>query len=69
MSKIITNCYSYVQNEVLTNAKYLFNSKMIKYYHGGEITAKVKRHYWLAWRKVYGEVSVTRYTQMLALIG
>ena len=25
-------------------------------------------YYWLAWRKVYSEVSVTRYTQMLALI-
>ena len=27
---------------------------------------QVKRHYWLAGRKVYGVVSVTRYTQMLS---
>ena len=36
MSKIITNCYShiFVQNEVLTNTKYIFNSKMVKDYDG-----------------------------------
>ena len=41
MSKIVTNCYShiYVQNEVLTYTKYIFNSKMIKDYHGGKISA------------------------------
>ena len=41
MSKIITHCYSniYVQNEVLTNTKYIFKSKMVEDYHGGKISA------------------------------
>ena len=46
MSKIITNCYSniYVQNEVLTNTKYIFNSKMNKDYHGENLCQQDGSH-------------------------